>query len=51
MHVPWVDMDAMLDETQEFLTGARPAPSTNRVLATILFTDLVGSTQRADGAR
>ena len=32
---------------EEFLTGARPAPHSDRVLATILFTDLVGSTGRA----
>jgi class 3 adenylate cyclase len=46
-HVPFDDPDQLLDEVQEFLTGARPAPSMNRVLATVLFTDLVGSTQRA----
>ncbi len=32
---------------QEFLTGVRPAPEPDRVLATVLFTDIVGSTQRA----
>lgn len=31
---------------EEFLTGARPAPSSDRVLATVLFTDIVGSTER-----
>ncbi len=41
------DPDADLDEIQEFLTGARDAPVTDRVLATVLFTDIVGSTQRA----
>jgi class 3 adenylate cyclase len=46
-HVPWVDADQILDEVEEFLTGVRPAPSTDRVLATVLFTDLVGSTERA----
>jgi class 3 adenylate cyclase/pimeloyl-ACP methyl ester carboxylesterase len=46
VHVPWVDMDPILDEVEEFLTGARPAPTTNRVLATLLFTDIVGSTDR-----
>jgi len=46
VHVPWVDMDSMLDEVEEFLTGARPTPTTSRVLATILFTDIVGSTDR-----
>lgn len=47
VHVPWVDMDPMLDEVEEFLTGVRPTPTSDRVLATILFTDLVGSTERA----
>jgi pimeloyl-ACP methyl ester carboxylesterase len=46
-HVPFVDPDQILDEVEEFLTGARPAPASDRVLATILFTDLVGSTARA----
>jgi class 3 adenylate cyclase len=41
------DADALTDEFQEFLTGARPAAEVDRVLATILFTDIVGSTQRA----
>ena len=36
-----------MGEIQEFLTGVRPAPSANRVLATVLFTDLVRSTERA----
>jgi class 3 adenylate cyclase len=47
-HDPWVgDQDAVLDEIQEFLTGARPVPESNRVLATVLFTDIVGSTEHA----
>ena len=37
----------MLDEISEFLTGARQVPVTNRTLATILFTDIVGSTEQA----
>jgi class 3 adenylate cyclase len=41
------DSDADLDEIEEFLTGARHAPDTDRVLATVLFTDIVGSTERA----
>jgi class 3 adenylate cyclase len=41
------DSDAILDEVQEFLTGVRPGPEPDRVLATVLFTDIVGSTQRA----
>ena len=39
--------DQILDEVEEFLTGVRPTPASDRVLATILFTDLVGSTERA----
>ncbi|MGH2554661.1 MAG: alpha/beta fold hydrolase [Actinomycetota bacterium] len=41
------DMDAIIGEVQEFLTGIRPTPEPDRVLATIMFTDIVGSTQRA----
>ena len=41
------DQDALIDEVQEFLTGIRPAPEPDRVLATVLFTDIVGSTERA----
>jgi len=40
-------VDAVTDEIQLFLTGARPPVSTDRVLATVLFTDIVGSTERA----
>jgi pimeloyl-ACP methyl ester carboxylesterase len=47
VHVPFHAPDQILDEIEEFLTGVRPAPSANRVLATVLFTDLVGSTERA----
>jgi class 3 adenylate cyclase len=36
-----------LDEIQEFLTGVRPAPEIDRILATVLFTDIVGSTELA----
>jgi class 3 adenylate cyclase len=46
-HVPWVDADQVVDEVEEFLTGTRPTPETDRVLATLLFTDIAGSTQRA----
>lgn len=43
----WVgDTDEVLDEIEEFLTGTRHSPATDRVLATVLFTDIVGSTQR-----
>ncbi len=47
-HFPWVgDQDTILDGIQEFLTGIRPAPEADRVLATVLFTDIVGSTEWA----
>jgi pimeloyl-ACP methyl ester carboxylesterase len=47
-HLPWVgDQDAVVDEIQEFLTGARSVPESNRVLATVLFTDIVDSTEHA----
>jgi pimeloyl-ACP methyl ester carboxylesterase len=46
-HVPFSDPDQILDEVEEFLTGVRPVPTSHRVLATVLFTDLVGSTERA----
>ena len=47
-NAPWAgDQDAVLDEVEEFFTGARRAPRSDRVLATVLFTDIVGSTERA----
>jgi class 3 adenylate cyclase len=41
------DSDVILNEVQEFLTGARDAPEEDRVLATVLFADIVSSTERA----
>lgn len=47
-HLPWVgDTDALVDEIEEFLTGVRPVREPDRVLTTLLFTDIVGSTTRA----
>lgn len=47
-HQPWIgDRDAILDEVEEFLTGARHAHEPERVLATVLFVDIAGSTERA----
>lgn len=47
-HVPiFGDTDSLIDEIEEFLTGVRPALIPDRVLATVLFTDIVGSTERA----
>jgi class 3 adenylate cyclase len=41
------DVDALIGEVEEFLTGARHVHEPDRVLATVLFTDIVGSTERA----
>ena len=41
------DVEEIADEIEGFLTGARPPPRHERVLATVLFTDVVGSTKRA----
>jgi class 3 adenylate cyclase/pimeloyl-ACP methyl ester carboxylesterase len=41
------DTTALVAELQEFLTGARPVVEPDRVLATVLFTDMVDSTKRA----
>jgi pimeloyl-ACP methyl ester carboxylesterase/class 3 adenylate cyclase len=47
-HWWWIgDADAVIDEIQQFLTGRRHQPETERVLKTVLFTDIVGSTERA----
>ena len=47
--LPYVgDTDAVLDAIQEFLTGAQCTPDFDRSLATVLFTDIVGSTQQAN---
>jgi class 3 adenylate cyclase len=44
----WIgDQDRLVAEIQEFLTGVRPIPEPDRVLVTILFTDIVGSTELA----
>jgi class 3 adenylate cyclase len=45
----WVETirDAVASEIEEFMTGVRPLPRVNRVLATVVFTDIVGSTERA----
>ena len=41
------DSEAVIGEVEEFLTGARHAREPDRMLATVLFTDIVGSTERA----
>jgi pimeloyl-ACP methyl ester carboxylesterase len=47
-HVPFVgDVDVVVDEIEEFLTGTRQGRAPTRVLATVLFTDIVDSTRKA----
>lgn len=49
-HLPWFgDANAAISEIQEFITGIRPVDEHDRTLATVLFTDVVGSTERAAG--
>jgi pimeloyl-ACP methyl ester carboxylesterase len=47
-HFPWAgDQEAVVVEMEEFLTGVRRGPEPDRVLATVMFTDIVGATERA----
>jgi pimeloyl-ACP methyl ester carboxylesterase len=47
-HIPWLsDADTVLEEIEEFLTGVRHSQAPDRVLATVLFTDIVGATEKA----
>jgi class 3 adenylate cyclase len=48
-HIPFVGPNAgeIADAIQEFLTGSRAPIEVDRVLATVLFTDIVGSTEKA----
>jgi class 3 adenylate cyclase len=47
-HLWWVgDSDSIVDEVEEFLTGVRHGAEPDRVLATVLFSDIVGSTEHA----
>jgi class 3 adenylate cyclase len=48
-HLPFVgdNADEISDAIEEFLTGSRPPVAVDRVLATVLFTDSVGSTEKA----
>ena len=46
-HLPWVgEADLVLDEVEAFLTGVRHTAAADRFLATVMFTDLVGSTDQ-----
>jgi class 3 adenylate cyclase len=47
-HQPWLgDRDTVLNEVEKFLTGKHQVLEPERVLATVLFTDIQGSTERA----
>src|SRR5919197_1620128 len=47
-HTLWAgNTDEIIDEVEEFLTGARSPREADRLLATVLFTDIAGSTERA----
>jgi len=46
-NLPFVDSAPTLDAIEEFLTGQRGSPEPDRVLATVLFTDIVASTAQA----
>ena len=51
-HLPFCDdADAILDEVEEFLTGVRRGPEPDRVLATVMFMDVVDSTHRRQAGR
>lgn len=47
-HFPWMgDVEPVLGAIEEFVTGARPGAAPSQVLASMLFTDIVSSTERA----
>lgn len=47
-YTPWAgDQDRLVAEIEEFVTGTRRGPDPDRVLATVMFTDIVGSTEKA----
>jgi class 3 adenylate cyclase len=46
-HVPWASNADYVGEIEEFLTGTRRIAPANRLLATVLFSDIVGSTEQA----
>jgi class 3 adenylate cyclase len=47
LHTPWLgNRDAVLDTVEQFLTGTQRVRVSERVLATVLFADIVGSTER-----
>ena len=46
-HLMWSEPDEIIDVIEEFVTGTVAAPPVDRVLTTVLFTDIVDSTRRA----
>ena len=46
-HVPWTGSADIPGEVEEFLTGTRHMTPSDRLLATVLFSDIVGSTEQA----
>ena len=46
-HVPWASSADVAGEIEEFLTGTRQIAPGDRLLATVLFSDIVGSTEQA----
>jgi class 3 adenylate cyclase len=48
-HPTGTSSEQLVEEIAEFLTGSRPAPRSERVLATVMFTDIIGSTSSAAG--
>jgi class 3 adenylate cyclase len=46
-HVPWASSADIAGEIEEFLTGTRQMAASDRLLATVLFSDMVGSTEQA----
>lgn len=46
-HLMWAEPDEIVDAVEQFVTGARPTPALDRVLTTVLFTDIVDSTRHA----
>jgi class 3 adenylate cyclase len=46
-HLPYGDQEALIGEIEEFVTGTRSVAPLERVLATVVFTDIVGSTEAA----
>jgi class 3 adenylate cyclase len=46
-HVAWFNPNTVIPDIREFLTGVREPEEPDRILATVLFTDIVGSTELA----